>query len=90
MLVEHPQTKLGVVAGNWSVSGADVSYEFVLRNTARWSDGSLVSMPDFLNGARRMLDPEIGSDRDRNFLYPICIRYVSDKKCRKGSLGKHF
>lgn len=48
-------------ASSWSVNAAGTVYIFTLRKNARWSDGSLVTASEFVNGLRRAVDPNTAS-----------------------------
>jgi len=56
----HGRTIPGV-ARSWSVSNDGTVYSFVLRRTAKWSDGSPVTASEFVNALRRAVDPRTGS-----------------------------
>ncbi|MCZ6515906.1 MAG: peptide ABC transporter substrate-binding protein, partial [Gammaproteobacteria bacterium] len=49
------------VARSWQVSDDGLLYTFVLRNDAKWSDGTPVTVHDFVFGLRRALQPATAS-----------------------------
>jgi oligopeptide transport system substrate-binding protein len=55
----HPKTlePLPGVADRWEISDDKLTYEFHVRESARWSDGSPVTAEDFRYSLRRLLDP---------------------------------
>jgi len=46
------------VAESWSISADGLQYTFVLRRTARWSNGEHVVASDFVRALRRAMAPE--------------------------------
>ncbi|HXW74872.1 MAG TPA: peptide ABC transporter substrate-binding protein [Steroidobacteraceae bacterium] len=49
------------VASSWSVSADGLTYRFMLRPEARWSNGDRVTAADFVAGLMRLVDPATGS-----------------------------
>jgi len=49
------------VASSWSVSADGLTYRFVLRPEARWSNGERVTAADFVAGLMRLVDPTTAS-----------------------------
>lgn len=49
------------VARTWSVTPDGMTYTFLLRDTAHWSNGDPVTAPDFVFSLRRSVDPATGS-----------------------------
>ncbi len=49
------------VAKSWKIDEDGLVYTFVLRDDARWSNGSPVVASDFVNAFRRVADPETRS-----------------------------
>lgn len=47
------------VAKSWSVSPDGKTYHFLLRDNAKWSDGTKVTAPDFVYGWTRGMNPEL-------------------------------
>jgi oligopeptide transport system substrate-binding protein len=70
------------VAESWTTSEDGKTWRFVLRDTARWSNGDPVTATDFVYSLRRMLDPRTGA-RYANILYPV----LNAEKIHKGSDG---
>lgn len=58
------------VAESWTVSEDDLVYTFVLRDDAKWSDGTPVTAEDFVHSWRRLVDPATAADYAR-FLWPV-------------------
>ncbi|MFC7333675.1 peptide ABC transporter substrate-binding protein [Rhodocista pekingensis] len=58
------------LAESWTVSDDGLVYTFILRQDARWSDGSPVTAEDFAFSWRRLLDPDTLSDY-AYFLWPV-------------------
>lgn len=58
------------VAESWTVSEDDLVYTFVLREDAKWSDGTPVTAEDFVYAWRRLVDPATAADYAR-FLWPV-------------------
>ncbi|MEM8787854.1 MAG: peptide ABC transporter substrate-binding protein [Pseudomonadota bacterium] len=58
------------VATDWSVSDDGTVYTFNLRDTAKWSNGDLVTAGDFVYSLNRIMEPETGA-KYANILYPI-------------------
>lgn len=58
------------VAESWTVSGDGLTYSFMLRKDARWSNGTPVTAAHFVAGMHRTLSPETGSAYAA-LLYPI-------------------
>lgn len=50
------------VADHWDISDDKLVYTFHLRDNARWSDGTPVTVDDFLKSYQRMLTPELTAD----------------------------
>ena len=48
---------VGAAAESWSISDDGLSYEFKIRDTARWSNGDAVTAGDFVFALRRLVDP---------------------------------
>lgn len=48
-------------AESWQVDEDGLQYRFTLRETARWSDGSLLLAQDFVAALRRAVDPRSGA-----------------------------
>ena len=48
---------VGAAAESWSVSDDGLSYEFKIRNDARWSNGDALTAGDFVFALRRLVDP---------------------------------
>lgn len=48
----------GAVAKNWSVSDDGLTYRFVLRPEARWSNGDKLTARDFVYSFQRLVNPE--------------------------------
>lgn len=64
-LVSEDPTDLHPVPGvaqSWEVSPDGLTYTFVLRESAKWSDGGPVVAQDFVDSYRRMLAPSFGAD----------------------------
>lgn len=57
-------------AESWEVSDDLLTYTFHIRANAKWSDGSDVTAEDYINTAKRALEPENGSWYV-DFLFPI-------------------
>jgi len=70
------------VAESWTTSADGRTWRFVLRDTARWSNGDRVTATDFVTSLRRMLDPRTGA-KYAGILYPI----VNAEKLHKGAAG---
>jgi oligopeptide transport system substrate-binding protein len=49
------------VAASWTTSPDGTVYTFILRPTARWSNGQAVRAQDFVNSWRRVVDPKHAS-----------------------------
>lgn len=49
------------VAESWTVSEDELSYSFVLRNDARWSNGDPVTAQDFVRAIQRAANPATAS-----------------------------
>jgi oligopeptide transport system substrate-binding protein len=49
------------VASSWSVSADGLTYRFMLRPEARWSNGDRVTAADFVAALMRLVDPATGS-----------------------------
>ena len=49
------------VANSWTINKSGTVYTFKLRPQARWSDGSPVTAPEFVEGLRRAVDPRTAS-----------------------------
>jgi oligopeptide transport system substrate-binding protein len=58
------------VAESWTISEDDLVYTFVLREDAKWSDGTPVTAEDFVYAWRRLVDPATAADYAR-FLWPV-------------------
>ena len=58
------------VAKSWVVSDDGLSYTFMLRDNAKWSNGDPVNAGDFVYSFRRIMNPETGASY-ANILYPI-------------------
>ena len=50
-------TLVGGAAESWSVSDDGLTYEFKIRDDARWSNGDAVTAGDFVFALRRLVDP---------------------------------
>ncbi len=48
---------VGAAAESWSISADGLSYEFKIRDDARWSNGDAVTAGDFVFALRRLVDP---------------------------------
>jgi len=48
---------VGGAAESWSVSDDGLTYEFKIRDDARWSNGDAVTAGDFVFALRRLVDP---------------------------------
>ncbi len=48
---------VGAAAESWSISDDGLSYEFKIRDDARWSNGDAVTAGDFVFALRRLADP---------------------------------
>ncbi|MEM7673166.1 MAG: peptide ABC transporter substrate-binding protein [Verrucomicrobiota bacterium] len=63
LVQEHPLEE-GVVspgvARSWEIDASGKRYTFQLRADAKWSDGLVVTAQHFVDGARRVLDPDFG------------------------------
>ncbi|HEV7259757.1 MAG TPA: peptide ABC transporter substrate-binding protein [Bosea sp. (in: a-proteobacteria)] len=70
------------VAESWTMSEDGRTWRFVLRDSARWSNGDPVAAADFVYSFRRMLDPQTGA-KYANILYPI----LNAEKVHKSSDG---
>jgi oligopeptide transport system substrate-binding protein len=49
------------IAASWSIDSTGTVYIFRLRPGAKWSNGALVSAPEFVDGLRRAVDPKTAS-----------------------------
>jgi len=58
------------VASSWTISPSGKQYRFLLRDNAKWSNGSRVRAQDFVNAWRRVVDPARAS-RAADVLRPI-------------------
>ena len=58
------------MAERWEISSDGLTYTFLLRQGAQWSDGRTVTAHDFVYSWTRVLDPKTAS-RYANQLYPI-------------------
>ena len=59
------------VAREWESWNNGLEWRFIIREDAKWSDGTAVTAHDFVQSAERMLNPEFGSDIVVHFLYPL-------------------
>jgi oligopeptide transport system substrate-binding protein len=61
LVVPDPETMepLPGVAERWTVSGDGKTYEFFIRDEARWTDGKPVTADDFVYSARRALSSKM-------------------------------
>lgn len=57
----HDASVVPGVAQDWTISSDRLTYEFLLRPNARWSNGDPVVADDFVAGFRRLLDPATAS-----------------------------
>jgi oligopeptide transport system substrate-binding protein len=48
---------VGAAAESWTISDDGLSYEFKIRENARWSNGDAVTAGDFVFALRRLVDP---------------------------------
>ena len=48
---------VGAAAESWTISDDGLSYEFKIRDNARWSNGDAVTAGDFVFALRRLVDP---------------------------------
>ena len=73
LVVVHPETKIpvGGVADYWEKSNESKSWRFRIRENAKWSDGTAITAEDFVQSAKRMLNPEFGSEFVVHLLYPL-------------------
>lgn len=64
LVAEDPQDLHPVpgVAERWDISADGLTYTFLLRTNARWSNGEPVTARDFLASFRRVLTPSFGAD----------------------------
>ena len=75
------------VAHTWSVTPDGLTYTFLLRDTARWSNGDPVTAQDFVFSLRRTVDPATGSQYGA-ILEPIAnAREIVSGKAKPDSLG---
>ncbi len=65
----HGLLKPGVAA-SWRISPDGLTYTFVLRPDARWSNGERVVADDFVFSLRRLMDPRTGAGY-ANILYMV-------------------
>ncbi len=49
------------VASSWTINKSGTIYTFKLRPQAKWSDGSAVTAPEFVDGLRRAVNPSTAS-----------------------------
>ncbi len=54
-------TAVPALAKSWEVSADGRTYTFVLRHSAKWSNGDPVTAEDVVSGMRRALDPAVAS-----------------------------
>ena len=57
------------VAQRWTISPDGKVYTFYLRKNARWSDGSPVTINDFIYSRRRTMDPKTGAPNIIRFAF---------------------
>ena len=62
---------IGGVATEWESWNRGLSWRFMIRDDAKWSDGTALTAHDFVQSAKRMLNPQFGSDIVVHFLYPL-------------------
>ncbi len=48
---------VGAAAESWSISDDGLTYTFIIRDNARWSNGDAVTAADFVFALRRLVDP---------------------------------
>ncbi|MCF3649588.1 peptide ABC transporter substrate-binding protein [Synoicihabitans lomoniglobus] len=58
------------VAERWEISPDGLRYTFHLRADAAWSNGDLITAPDFVASFERFMNPQLGCEAV-NFTYPI-------------------
>jgi oligopeptide transport system substrate-binding protein len=58
------------VAESWSANAQGTVYTFVLRDSAKWSNGDPVTAADFVYSFRRLMNPETGA-KYANILYTL-------------------
>ncbi|MGB0370306.1 MAG: peptide ABC transporter substrate-binding protein [Opitutales bacterium] len=84
LVQEHPLEQ-GVtspgVAERWEIDESGKRYTFYLRENARWSDEASVTAQQFVDGARRVLDPAFGGPLANLFDF-----IVGAKAYREGSV----
>lgn len=56
------------VAESWSLSEDGLRYEFIIREEAKWSDGTSIRASDFVFAFRRLLNPNTASPSAALFL----------------------
>ena len=62
LLAYSPDGQLkNAVAESWSISADGLQYNFVIRESAKWSDGTPIRAADFVNSLRRLVDPKTGA-----------------------------
>ena len=64
LVVEHPSEDGGIAPGiakSWDLSDDLLTYTFFLRPDAQWSDGQPILAQQFVDSARRVLDPDLGA-----------------------------
>jgi oligopeptide transport system substrate-binding protein len=75
------------VAEEWELSADGLTWQFKLRDNARWSNGEPVTAADFVAGLRRALDPETESAA-AGLLAPILnARAVMTRRMEPAELG---
>jgi len=57
---------VGGVAEHWNISGDGLSYNFKLRDDARWSNGDPVLAQEFVSALRDLVSPEVASSNANN------------------------
>jgi ABC-type oligopeptide transport system substrate-binding subunit len=57
-------------AERWETSADGLTWTFHLRRGAKWSDGTPVTVADWINAYRRMVDPKLANPQSW-FYYPI-------------------
>lgn len=75
------------VAESWSLSEDGLRYEFIIREEAKWSDGTPIRANDFVFAFRRLLNPNTASPSAALFLSIANSRQVLEGVMSEEELG---
>ena len=82
----HPEnlTPQPGVASHWEISPDGLTYKFLLRPEARWSDGTPITAEDFVWSFRRFLHPETAAEYAAELWYVVGAKKYTSAQIELG------